>query len=278
MSRSLPPWSDPAPPMPGRAPARASSNGSRRSAIPRRPDLVGPDARPLADWRWWEAVLVYVGALVVAAFVAVPVLLVIRQRADAEIGGNIVIAVVVLGLLVLWLQRWHAGWPTVVGFPPRPRVLPELGAGILRGVVLFIVITFAIGFGLTAVFTALTGHAISPPEQLPAGLDLVGKALAVAYAVVVAPISEEFFFRGCLFRSLRDRYGFGVGAVGSAVAFGLVHYVPAPLADSLLLMTVMVFTGLGLAWIYDRRGTIVPSMGAHMTFNAIALVLIFAAR
>ena len=36
----------------------------------------------------------------------------------------------------------------------------------------------------------------------------------------------------------------------------------------------MVFTGLGLAWIYERRGTVVASMAAHMAFNVVGLVLI----
>jgi len=36
----------------------------------------------------------------------------------------------------------------------------------------------------------------------------------------------------------------------------------------------MVFTGLGLAWIYERRGTIVASTAAHMAFNIVGLVLI----
>ena len=36
----------------------------------------------------------------------------------------------------------------------------------------------------------------------------------------------------------------------------------------------MVFTGIGLAWIYERRGTIVASMAAHMAFNVVGLVVI----
>jgi membrane protease YdiL (CAAX protease family) len=38
----------------------------------------------------------------------------------------------------------------------------------------------------------------------------------------------------------------------------------------------MVFTGIGLAWIYERRGTIVASMAAHMAFNVIGVVTILA--
>jgi membrane protease YdiL (CAAX protease family) len=47
---------------------------------------------------------------------------------------------------------------------------------------------------------------------------------------------------------------------------------------SLLLMGVMVFTGVALAWFYERRGNIVASMVAHATFNVIGLTLILALR
>jgi len=95
---------------------------------------------------------------------------------------------------------------------------------------------------------------------------------------VIAPIHEELFFRGILFRSLADRYGFVIGAVGSGLAFGLIHYVPAAWYDSVLLMGVMVVTGVALSWFYDRRGNIVASIVAHATFNVIGLTLIFALR
>ena len=64
---------------------------------------------------------------------------------------------------------------------------------------------------------------------------------------MIAPIGEELFFRGVLFRSLRDRHGFWVGAVGSAIGFGLIHYIPGSAVDAALLMIVMFFTGLALA-------------------------------
>ncbi|MBI2237941.1 MAG: CPBP family intramembrane metalloprotease, partial [Actinobacteria bacterium] len=77
---------------------------------------------------------------------------------------------------------------------------------------------------------------------------------------------------------LRDRYGFAAGALGSAIVFGLVHYMPAPWQDTVLLMSVMVFTGLGLAYIYERRGNLVASIVAHATFNVVGLVFILVLR
>jgi membrane protease YdiL (CAAX protease family) len=53
-----------------------------------------------------------------------------------------------------------------------------------------------------------------------------------------------------------------------------VHYVPSPAIDAFVLQLTMVFTGIGLAWIYERRGTILASMAAHVAFNVVGLVVI----
>lgn len=271
MSQPLPPWTEPPPPMPGAPAGSPSTNGRGRLRVPGRPDVE----RPLSTWRWWEALLVYVAALVVGGVVSAPSLLLVRPEATAEMVALVVSGVVELGLVYLWLRRFHPGWRGAIGIPGRARTASEWGSGAWRGALLFLVITYPVGFTLTLLFSALSGTAITTPDQLPAGLDAAGKVLAAVYAIGIAPVVEETVFRGCVFRSLRDRHGFAGAALGSAVAFGLVHYVPAPFVDSLLLMTAMVFTGLGLAYIYDRRGNIVASIGAHMAFNAIAIVLIF---
>jgi membrane protease YdiL (CAAX protease family) len=62
------------------------------------------------------------------------------------------------------------------------------------------------------------------------------------------------------------------------VAFGLIHYLPGAWQDALLLMGVMFVNGIALAWWYERRGTIVSSIVAHMVFNVIGIVLIFGTR
>jgi membrane protease YdiL (CAAX protease family) len=81
-----------------------------------------------------------------------------------------------------------------------------------------------------------------------------------------------------LFRSLRQRYGLAIGLVTSGVAFGLIHFIPGAWQDSVLLMSVMVFTGVALAWFHDRRDNLLANIVAHMTFNVIGLTLIYAIR
>ncbi len=128
--------------------------------------------------------------------------------------------------------------------------------------------------GIELIFREAVGHKVVVPEQVAPGLSHLAAGALVLLAAVIAPISEEFFFRGVLFRTVRDRHGFWTAALASAIPFGLVHYVPSPAIDALVLQLTMVFTGIGLAWVYERRGTIVASMAAHMAFNVVGLVVI----
>ena len=83
------------------------------------------------------------------------------------------------------------------------------------------------------------------------------------YAIVVAPLHEELYFRGVLFRAVRDRYGLVSGLLATGFGFALVHFLDAEWQDALLLMGVMFFNGMALGWWYERRGTIVAPVVAQ---------------
>jgi membrane protease YdiL (CAAX protease family) len=58
----------------------------------------------------------------------------------------------------------------------------------------------------------------------------------------------------------------------------LVHFVPAPWQDTVLLQAVMVCTGMALASIYEWRGNLLTPIVTHMAFNAVGVTLILAFR
>jgi membrane protease YdiL (CAAX protease family) len=146
------------------------------------------------------------------------------------------------------------------------------------GLLLYPFMVFVVGTVVSLILQAVSGNPVQAPEQVPSHLSVVGSVVTVIYAVVVAPIHEELFFRGILYRSVRDRYGLVPGLLATGVAFGLIHYLPGAWQDTLLLMGVMFVNGMALAWWYERRGTIVSSIVAHMVFNVIGIVLIFGTR
>ncbi len=257
--------------------------------IPPRPDTGGPvsgsvatttDGRPRSTWGWFEAVGVYLLALLASGFASLPVLEVLGETSvngaigQTEILATIVSDVVIVGVLVFWLARWHREWRPAMVFPPaRGRIWRNLLFGAIAGLILVPTVGLISG-GIEAIFRQAVGHEVSVPEQVRPGLSLLAQGFLILLAVGIAPISEELFFRGLLFRTVRDRHGFWPAALASAVPFGLVHYVPSQGIDALVLQLTMVVTGIGLAWIYERRGTIVAPMAAHVAFNVVGLVVI----
>lgn len=94
----------------------------------------------------------------------------------------------------------------------------------------------------------------------------LGLAIIVLLAVVVAPIAEETFFRGFLFTGIGKRYGYGWGAVLSALFFAVAHVMqPGALLPIFIL-------GLLLAWLYIRTGSIWTCILAHLAYNSIGLL------
>lgn len=85
--------------------------------------------------------------------------------------------------------------------------------------------------------------------------------------VVVAPLAEEIFFRGFTCEVMRERLGSRGAIIASALLFAAVHLY--------LVQFIPVFVmGLGLAWLYETRRSLVPSYLAHVTLNLIAVLLL----
>jgi membrane protease YdiL (CAAX protease family) len=259
-----------------RIPPRPDALHPLSEPAPQPTTLRGLAARPAVTWRWWEAIGIYVAAFFAGGLAALPVIQAFDDEDLGTIVSTVVAAIVIVGVLLFWLRAAHPGWRDALG-APRPWA-PDIRAGVVFGIGLYPAVVFVIGLLFIVVFSALSGQDVQAPEQVSTDLPLLGTIVTAVYAVAIAPLGEEFFFRGILFRSIRDRHGFWAGALGSSALFGLIHYVPGPALDSLLLMSVMVFTGFGLAYIYERRGSILAPMAAHTTFNVIGLALIYALR
>lgn len=86
-------------------------------------------------------------------------------------------------------------------------------------------------------------------------------------AFAVAPVAEEFFFRGLvqtLFTNLlRSRW---MAIWLSALAFGAVHFTQPHAVPAL------VFLGILLGYAYERSGSLVPPILIHAAFNLKTLI------
>jgi membrane protease YdiL (CAAX protease family) len=249
---------------------------------PPRPDLDEPppaevDVRAVS-WKWWEVLLVGLLGVVLASFVVFPLFTAVEfdPTAPVDTSGQVLNALIYLiwvGVFVAWLSWLHRGWPRALGWPRASRVPREIAIGAGLGVLLYIGSSI-VGVVLTSILRGVSDDPLDPPVQVETPENAIGVAVLIMLAVVVAAAAEEFIFRGLLFRSIADRYGFWPGAVLSAVAFGLVHdAVGSELAVWVLRLTLLS-VGLGLAWIYARRRNLLAVISAHAAFNTVGVAAI----
>ncbi|HET7340553.1 MAG TPA: type II CAAX endopeptidase family protein, partial [Methylomirabilota bacterium] len=92
----------------------------------------------------------------------------------------------------------------------------------------------------------------------PAGAVL----LSLFATVVIAPVFEEVIFRGVLYGTLRVRLRPWLAALLSAAVFAAAHgYGTAGFASVLV-------SGALWAWTYERTGSLLPGIAAHVVNNA----------
>lgn len=96
----------------------------------------------------------------------------------------------------------------------------------------------------------------------------VEAAWVLALLVVVVPVGEEVFFRGFVYGAVRHRWGMPLGAATSALFFTAVHLQVIHALPIFLL-------GLVLAVLYERTGTLLPSIVAHAVNNVVAVVALW---
>jgi CAAX protease family protein len=168
----------------------------------------------------------------------------------------------------LWLTRWN-GRLRAVEFGYRRIPVKTGAAAVALG---------ALGYyGVTAIYGALIKT--NQTDKLPSDLGVTHSTAALIAAAVfvcaVAPMAEEFFFRGFLFGTLRNiplrigRHDGGPWAASVIVAllFGLAHLGSAPA----VYLIPLAFLGFVLCLIRWRTRSLYPCMALHSANNALAL-------
>jgi membrane protease YdiL (CAAX protease family) len=131
-------------------------------------------------------------------------------------------------------------------------------------------IFWTVPVALFAVYVVSIAHdtLVHPKQQAIVGdfpHGAAGTVLFALLAVVVAPLAEETFFRGFLFRGFSNSWGWVVGAIVSAAIFGAAHL-------QLTVFVPLFALGFALAWVYKRTGSLWASIALHAIFNAISVI------
>jgi membrane protease YdiL (CAAX protease family) len=102
-----------------------------------------------------------------------------------------------------------------------------------------------------------------------------GEGLLSVTAIAVMPaLCEETLFRGIVLPSLA-RWSAAAGLLGSAALFALIHVDTVGASPVFYRLPFAFAVGLGLGTLRLVAGSLVPSMAAHATLNAITFATVF---
>jgi uncharacterized protein len=96
------------------------------------------------------------------------------------------------------------------------------------------------------------------------GLDMVLGGILV---IAIAPVAEEFFFRGFFYRALRSRFSVLPAAVADGLVFGAIHYTDP---KTLSLLPILAVLGFIFCLLYESTGTLLAPIALHAINNGIA--------
>lgn len=96
------------------------------------------------------------------------------------------------------------------------------------------------------------------------GLSFLPLVFVYFSQAILGPLGEEVFFRGYVFRFLRQTTVFKKAAIISAVIFGLIHL-------DIKMLPLFILHGFWYAKMTEKSGSIVPAYTAHMLKNLLVI-------
>jgi uncharacterized protein len=233
---------------------------------PEPPELPAGAVR-FPRWPWWYGPAA-MGIGFIATLIAVGLVGAIALAAGTEdideANGFLQIATVIqelifVGVAVLFASRVERPRPWHFGLS-RTRLWPTVGWA-------------ALGFVAYWVF-AITYGAIVQPDAEQETLEslgtedstlwLVGAGLLV---IAAAPVAEELFFRGFMYRALRTRLPVVAAALIDGAIFGAIHFENADMA---VILPVLAMLGVIFCLIYEKTGSLFATIGLHSLNNFLA--------
>ena len=173
-------------------------------------------------------------------------------------------------LIAMWfVSRRRFASPLAAYFPPIG--LPTLALALLSGLVLSLVIN---GGNELLAYASLVQFHDTDVERAIQPHSALQYVAAFAVIALFAPFAEEFFFRGLMFRWLRQMRGPAFAIAVSAVVFGVIHgqMFLHPDVQGWLFTIELMGAGVVLALWAQGTGSLRASFATHAAYNAVAIL------
>jgi uncharacterized protein len=237
----------------------------------RTPIDAGSSRLPSVDWPAWMAPVALFGGLAVAAVGAllldIPAALLFGVKVtSSHVPPGLSIAdtlVQDIGFVIVAVYCARLGGRAVRSWQFGLR-RPSVGWWAAGGLILLLLVAFIV---LSVAWTEIVHPEKEKTlEQLGSNEGAGLLVLSAGLTCVVAPMCEEFLFRGFIFTALRSWCGTLPAAVITGLLFGGVHVGSAPALD----LVPLAALGFGLCLLYRHTGSLYPCMVAHALNNCVA--------
>lgn len=223
-------------------------------------------------WGFMDIILVYLGVMVVGILTSlqgknIPGLLP-GQLGAGEMGyfltGFLVQFLATVGFVYLFAVFLPRGqWKDLGISKARPGSYFRYG---VIGGILLIIMVLVIGYGLKYLQPDLQPQYYE--EMLRSATRIPDFLVILVVGAILAPLSEEIFYRGMLYPVFRKYLGPMWGAILAGLVFGLAHW-------DLWRTIPLALGGIGLCYIYEKSGSILVSVVAHGVWNGVISILIY---
>jgi membrane protease YdiL (CAAX protease family) len=167
----------------------------------------------------------------------------------------------------IFLRQHKLGWLEAFGFR-GPRLIHAL---LLAVVTTAVVLPIMLELEHLSV-VALTKLGWPPEDQAAVALVMNTKLLwariyLALFTIVIAPLAEEFIFRGVLFPFVKNLGWPRLAWIGVSALFALIH------VNAATFVPLFVFA-LALTWLYEKTNNLLAPITAHALFNAVNFTLL----
>jgi membrane protease YdiL (CAAX protease family) len=222
------------------------------------PEIIAPQTPPQENPPApWSAADTWIGLLILVTVIALALAaqLVFASESVASFTLIIFEFLLLVPIAVIFLWR-RVNW-SELGIRRFEGKDMALGCGLLIAIYIIVIINNLIMLALGVVTQAETIFDLLGNLNSPVMFVIVG--------VVLAPVLEELFFRGFLFKGFREKYGWKSALVISSLIFSVFHLQVATLLPMFLL-------GGLFAYLYQRTESVFPGMILHFLVNAFGML------
>ena len=174
--------------------------------------------------------------------------------------------ILVATCVYLWLQR--VNWAEAFGFNS-----PQKGHAALWGVfaaLIFLPVGYAtqlLSLKVISWFTDSTEKQ-EAVKLLTEQKSLGNQIYMGLFAIVIAPVAEEIFFRGILYPTIKQAGYPRIALWCTALVFGAIHLNAAIFVPLVILALAMVF-------LYEKTNNLLAPIVAHSLFNTVGVIAVY---